>query len=566
MFIPTTKRELDKLNIDQLDVILVSGDVYIDSTYDGIAVIGKVLISKGFKVGIISQPNIESGTDIMRLGEPKLFWGISSGCVDSMVSNYTALLKKKRSDDLTPGGINDRRPDRATIIFTNLIKKYFKNTKPIILGGVEASLRRIAHYDYWSDKIRRSILFDSKADAIVYGMGEKTILELATKLRQGDEIHDTRGICYISKEIPNKFLELPSYNNVISDKMKFIEMFHLFYKNNDPINAKGLAQKHGDRFLIQNPPQHHLSSEELDRIHELDFERDVHPYYKSQGKVKALETTQFSINSHRGCYGECNFCSIAVHQGRTIISRSEPSIIKEVKHITNHKGFKGNIADVGGPTANMYGSDCNIQMTKGSCKSKRCAFPEKCPKMNQDHKRQINLLKRIRAINGVKKVFIGSGIRYDLIVGDDKFGRPYLENLVEHHVSGQLKIAPEHISHDVLKAMGKPKNESLLKFKNDFEKISRQKNKKQYLTYYLIASHPGCNEGHMRELKHFLDKELKINPEQVQVFTPTPSTYATLMYYTGIDPFSMNKVFVEKNLRNKRSQKEVLFASNRRKR
>jgi uncharacterized radical SAM protein YgiQ len=564
LFLPTTKRELELLDVDQPDIILVSGDVYIDSSYDGIAVIGKVLQSKGYSVAIISQPKIDSPDDIIRLGEPKLFWGVSSGCVDSMVANYTALLKKKRSDDLTPGAINDRRPDRATIVYTNLIKRHFKNTKPIILGGVEASLRRIAHYDYWSDKVRRSLIFDTKADAIVYGMGERTIVEIAEKIAKGERINDIRGICHISKEIPEGYIELPAYEEVIADKSKFVKMFHLYYKNNDPINAKGLAQKHGDRYLIQNPPQFHLSQGELDAIHELDFERDVHPYYKSQGKVKALETTQFSINSHRGCYGECNFCSIAVHQGRRIISRSENSIIREVKEMIAHKDFKGIIADVGGPTANMYGSECNIQKEKGSCKSKRCAFPEKCPLMVQDHKKQIELLKRIRSVKGVRKVFIGSGIRYDLIVGDDKFGRKYLENLVEHHVSGQLKIAPEHISHDVLNAMGKPKNDTLLRFKSDFERISKQKNKKQYLTYYLIAAHPGCNESHMRELKYFLDKELKINPEQVQVFTPTPSTYATLMYYTGIDPFSDKRILIEKNLKNKRKQKEILFSNIRR--
>jgi uncharacterized radical SAM protein YgiQ len=561
MYLPTTKQELNELGWDQLDVILISGDVYIDSCYDGVAVIGKLLLDEHYKVGIISQPDIHSDKDIMRLGEPKLFWGVSAGCVDSMVANYTALLKKKRSDDLTPGGLNDRRPDRASIIYTNLIRKYFKNTKPIILGGIEASLRRIAHYDYWTDKIRRSILFDAKADAIVYGMGEKTISEIAAKFKNGRSINDIRGICYISKDKPEDYLKIPAFEEVQTDKKKFTEMFNIFYKNNDPVNAFGLAQKHGDRYLIQNKPQLNLRPSELDRIYELGFERDIHPYYKSQGKVKALETIQFSVNSHRGCFGECNFCSIAVHQGRTILSRSEGSIIREVKEITRHPKFKGNISDVGGPTANMYGSNCNIQLEKGSCKAKRCAFPEKCKKMNIDHDRQRKLLERIRKIKGIKKVFIGSGLRYDLIVSDDKYGMPYLEDIVEHHVSGQLKIAPEHISPDVLKAMAKPANDSLLRFKKAFEQISKRKNKKQYLTYYLIAAHPGCNESHMKELKHFLEHDLSIMPEQVQIFTPTPSTYATLMYHTEADPYSDKEVFIEKNLKNKRKQKEILFKS-----
>ncbi len=328
MFIPTTYKEIKQLGWEKLDVILISGDVYIDCYYDGSALLGKLLMSKGYKVGIISQPDISNSDDITRLGEPSLFWGVSAGCVDSMVANYTALQKKKRSDDLTPGDINNRRPDRAVIKYTNLIRQNFKNTKPIIIGGIEASLRRIAHYDYWTDSIRKSILFDSKADYLIYGMAEKTILEVADNLKHGRELNSIRSLCYVSKNAVDNYLELPSFDEVKNDKLKFIDMFHKFYQNNDPLNAIGLCQKHDTRYLIQNPPNYYLSQKELDDIYGLEFERDVHPFYKKHGKVKALETIQFSINSHRGCYGECNFCAIAVHQGRTIRSRSRKSVIK----------------------------------------------------------------------------------------------------------------------------------------------------------------------------------------------------------------------------------------------
>jgi len=554
MFIPTTNEELKRLGWKNLDIILISGDVYIDSYYDGSALLGKLLISKGYKVGIISQPDISNEKDIKRLGEPSLFWGVSGGCVDSMVANYTALLKKKRSDDLTPGDVNDRRPDRAVIKFANLIRQNFKNTKPIVIGGIEASLRRIAHYDYWTDSIRRSILFDSKADYLIYGMAERTILEVADGLRSGRDLNNIRGLCYISKNKIDCYLELPSFEEVKSDKIKFIEMFHQLYKNNDPLNAMGLIQKHDTRYLIQNPPNFYLSQKELDEVYELDFERDVHPYYNKQGKVKALETIQFSINSHRGCYGECNFCAITVHQGRTIRSRSRESILKEAKSITLHKDFKGIISDVGGPTANMFDNKCKLQATKGSCKDKRCMLPERCRAMNINHSSQIDILDEIKQIPGVRKVFIGSGLRYDLIIQDKKAGERYLLNLVKDHVSGQLKIAPEHMTDKVLQKMGKPSNDKLVDFRRKFNDYSKNAGKKQFLTYYIIAAHPGCEQEDMDELKDFVNKELKLNPEQMQIFTPTPSTYSTLMYHTGLDPYSQEPIFVEKGLKGKKRQ------------
>jgi uncharacterized radical SAM protein YgiQ len=558
MFLPTTRAELKNLKWDKLDVILVTGDAYIDSPFIGLSVIGRVLTNAGFRVGIIAQPDWQSEADICRLGEPELFWGISGGCMDSMVANYTATKKKRLSDDLTAGGRNNRRPDRAVVVYANLIRQYFKETNPLVLGGVEASLRRVAHYDFWSDSIRRSILFDARADVLVYGMAEKAILELAQKLRSGQNIKDIRGICYISPSPPPDYIELLAYEKVVADKKSFNQMFNTFYKNNDPLTAQGLFQQHGPRYLVQNPPQPHLTTEELDNIYALDFARDVHPYYKAQGKVRAMETIKFSITSHRGCYGECNFCSIGLHEGRTIISRSEKSIIDEAQKLSALPDFKGYILDVGGSTANMYGIDCQTKQTHGACKNKRCLYPRVCTNLKADHSRQINLLKNLRKINGVKKVFVASGIRYDLLFSDKKCCTSYMQELVKHHVSGQLKVAPEHTAPGVLKLMGKPQAQSLINFKQIFEKMTKASGQKQFLTYYFIAAHPGCSEEGMRELKSFAGKELKTNPRQVQIFTPLPSTYSSLMYFTEIDPFSVRKIFVEKKTEKKQRQKDIV--------
>ena len=444
-FLPTTKNELRNLGWDQLDIIIVSGDSYIDSPYMGTAVISRVLSDAGFKVGIIAQPDVMSEKDITRLGSPRLFWGVTAGSVDSMVANYTATGKRRQSDDYTPGGINNRRPDRAVIVYTNLIKRHFKGSStPIVIGGIEASLRRISHYDFKSDTIRRSILFDSKADLLVYGMGEKSAASLASAMDTGAEYRDIRGICYISREKPGDYIELPSYEEVLSDKKKFIKSFHLFYHNNDPVNARGLVQKHRDRYLIHNPPSHIMSERELDRIYELGFEKDLHPFYKINGHVKALDTIRFSIPTHRGCYGECNFCAIAVHEGRTVQSRSIGSIIREAKQIAGLPDFKGYIQDIGGPTANMYGFECRKKLEKGSCTDRRCLFPEICPNLKPDHSRQIELLTKIRKIDGIKKAFIASGLRYDLLFNDQRHSIKYLEEIVTNHVSGQMKVAPEH--------------------------------------------------------------------------------------------------------------------------
>ena len=559
MFIPATEKEVRGRGWDALDVILVSGDAYVDTSYNGSAVIGHWLIDNGFRVGIIAQPDVSSETDITRLGEPLLFWSVSAGCVDSMVANYSATKKRRKDDDFTPGGVNDKRPDRACIAYSNLIRKYFKGTVPIVLGGIEASLRRIAHYDMWSDSIRRSILFDAKADIITYGMAESANLELANALKEGKDWNNIRGICYISPERTGGYIEMPSYDNCSKDNNAFIDMFRRFYDNCDPLTAEGLVQKHGDRYLIHNPPAHNLPSETLDRIYELDYENRTHPYHSKHGAVRSLDTIKQSVTTHRGCYGECNFCAIAVHQGRTVISRSEDSIVREIERMTKKKGFNGIIYDVGGPTANMYGIECLKKCQVGACRDRRCMYPKICERLPVDHEKQISLLERIKNTDGVKKVFIASGIRYDMILRDKRSGKEYLDILVRDHVSGQMKIAPEHISADVVRLMGKPGRKELLEFKKMFDDSNREQGRKQFLTYYLIAAHPGCYEHHMEELRRFVTFELRTNPEQVQIFTPAPSTFSTMMYHTRRDIGNENNLKVEKSMQMKQKQKDIVL-------
>ena len=552
----------------------------------GASLVGRVLVSKGFSVAIIAQPDTDSDQDITRLGEPRLFWGITGGAVDSMVANYTALKKRRKQDDYTPGGANTRRPDRAVIVYTNLVRRYFKSTAPIVLGGIEASLRRIAHYDFWSNKIRRSILFDAKADYLLFGMAHTTIVDLARALDhqiQSDQIHPNQtqlnqagpsapkgagtdsndnpvtripGLGYIAKT--PKGIQLPSFEQVSKDKDSYIQSFKTFYENTDPITASPLSQAHGDRFLVLNQPAPFSTTKEMDQVHDLDFQREVHPYYRAMGPVRAMETIRFSIPTHYGCYGECNFCAITVHQGRTVRWRSMDSIVAEAKKMTRDKDFKGYIFDLGGPTANMYGFECKKKLEKGSCSHRRCLFPSICPSLAPDHAPQMALLERVGNLPGVKQVFLNSGIRHDLILADSKKGRAYLKQVAAHHVSGQMKLAPEHCEPKVLALMGKPDTDSLVAFKHLFDQISRNQNKKQFLTYYLIAAHPGCTKTDMAALKQFTRKELNITPEQVQIFTPTPSTFSTLMYCTAKSPFDMTPVFVEKDPKAKEKQKQMV--------
>jgi uncharacterized radical SAM protein YgiQ len=559
-YLPTTRAEMDLRGWDQCDIILISGDAYIDSPFIGVAVVGRILEREGYKVGIIGQPDTAT-EDVMRLGEPRLFWGVSGGSVDSMVSNYTATKKFRNSDDYTPGGVNNARPDRAVLVYTNLIRKHFKNTVPIVLGGIEASLRRVSHYDYWTNKLRKPILFDSKADYLIYGMGEGAIVALPKALERGESTHNIRGVCYIAKEPREEYLSLPSHQECLANKEKYIDLFDLFYNHNDPISAKGLCQEVDGRYSIQNPPADYLDENEMDAVSALPFTRELHPYHRPQGAVKCLETIKFSIMTHQGCWGECNFCAIGVHQGRTIRTRSEASILKEATQFTEYKDFKGIISDVGGPTANMYGYECAKKLKHGTCDHQRCVDDTHlCKKMKVDHTRVINLLRSLREIRGIKKAFVASGVRYDLINEDKGNGYEYLKEMVRHHISGQMKVAPEHTSEHVLHLMNKPGKQTLVDFKKLYDRLNKEEGKNQFLTYYLIAAHPGCTEKDMHDLKRFTTDELKMNPEQAQVFTPTPGTYSAVMYYTEMDPSTRQKIFVEKDTARKEKQKQIVVA------
>jgi len=558
LFLPADREGMERLGWDAPDIILVTGDAYIDSPYSGTAAIGRWLTDRGLRVAVIPQPSVDGPEDITRLGAPKLFWGVSAGCVDSMVANYSATGKRRRDDDFTPGGVNDRRPDRACIAYTNLVKRHCRG-RPVVLGGIEASLRRVAHYDMWSDSVRRSVLFDSKADAITYGMGELANLELARCMQEGRDWRGVRGICHISREPPEGHLEMPSFESVSESRDAFIEAYRIFYENNDPITAKGLYQRHGDRYLVQNPPSRSLTVEELDRLHELPYENRVHPLCSAGGHVRAMDTIKQSITTHRGCYGECNFCAIAVHQGRTVVSRSEDSVVREAERMAADPSFNGIIYDVGGPTANMYGIECAKKTVSGACRDRRCLYPAPCPRLPIDHSRQVRLLERVSSVEGVRRVFVASGIRHDMVVQDEVCGDEYLECLVRDHVSGQLKIAPEHVSEEVLEHMGKPGPEQLLEFKRRFDGCNARLGRRQFLTYYLMAAHPGCRESHMEELSAFARNRLGTNPEQIQIFTPTPSTVSTMMYHTRRDYRNRRDVACEHSVQMKQRQKDIVL-------
>ncbi len=548
--LPTTKEELIKLDWKKPDIIIISGDTYIDSPFNGAAVIGNYLSKYGYKVAIIPQPDINSN-EITRLGEPELFWAVTAGAMDSLVANYTATGKFRNDDDLTPGGINNRRPDRACMIYTNLIRRYFKNTKPVVLGGIEASLRRITHFDLKDNKLRRSLLFDSKADIIVYGMGEKTTLELAGRLKNNLDYKNIKEICYISKDKPENYLELPSYEECSSSKDSFMKMFKIFYENQD----KNMFQQHDTRYLVHNQIQDVLTQQELDEISDMEFTRQVHPYCLKSGAVKSQETIKFSVISHRGCCGECNFCAIAVHQGKTVISRSEKSIIREIEKLAQMPDFKGYISDVGGPTGNMYGLSCKLHKTAGICKNKKCLYPEICENLIFSHDIQINLLNKIKENEKIKKVFVSSGIRHDMIVKDKISGERYLKHISENNISGQLKIAPEHTEDIVLAHMNKPKQDTFIEFIKMFNAANEGLD--QYMTCYFMVDHPGCSIKEIKNLLEFIKKHMKFTPEQVQVFTPAPSTYSTLMYYCEQD-LNGNPLFVEKDRNARMKQKLTL--------
>jgi len=550
MFLPATRRELDALGWDRPDVVLVTGDAYIDSPHVGVAVVGKWLLHHGFRAAVIAQPATDRPDDITRLGEPRLFWGVTAGCIDSMVANYTPTLKPRRQDNYTPGGVNVR-PDRASIVYANLIRRFFKETRPIVLGGLEASLRRVAHYDYWTDDVRRSLLLDAKADWLAYGMAERTVVDLARALRDGADPSAIPGLCRVAAAPPAGFVELPAFEEAADDPKAFLRMAKALHAD---AGAPGLAQRHGDRFLVQNPPSPVPTTAELDAIYDLEFERDVHPIHRAGGPVRALETIRQSITTHRGCFGQCRFCAIAVHQGPRVVFRSVDSVVREAERIRDLPGFNGILYDVGGPTANMYGTGC----AKGwACKERHCVMPRVCASLRFGHAAQLELLRRVREVPGIRKVFISSGIRHDLVVADREHGRRYVRELVRHHVSGQIKLAPEHTEPEVLAQMGKPGPGALTAFKEMFDSACEEAGERYFMTYYLMAAHPGCTEEHMRRLRRFLGETLRHVPEQIQIFTPTPSTLSTAMYHAGTD-LEGRPLFVEKDRNRKQRQKDVI--------
>lgn len=558
-FLPISKEDLEERGIKQLDFIIVTGDAYVDHPSFGTAIIGRILEHEGFTVGIIPQPDWKKVDDFKKLGEPKYAFLVNSGNIDSMVNHYTAAKKRRHDDFYSPGGKGNSRPDRAVIVYCNRLREAFKNV-PIVIGGVEASLRRFAHYDYWEDKVRRSILIDSKADLLSYGMGEKSIVQIANLFKYGEDVHkmnDIRGTVYISKDISNltNYVEVPSFEEVVSDKTKYAESFKLESTEQDAINGKTLVQKHGDRYIVQNPSSMPLTEEEMDIVYNLPYARNYHPIYEKDGGIPALTEVKFSITSHRGCFGACSFCAIALHQGRTIQHRSQTSIISEAKVLTGLKDFKGYIHDVGGPTANFRHRSCELQKTKGVCKNRQCLFPTPCKNLKIDHTEYLDLLRKLRKLPKIKKVFIRSGIRYDYLIYDKN--PEFFKDLCEFHVSGQLKVAPEHVSDKVLKEMRKPGKDVYDKFVKKFFDINKAINKKQFLVPYMISSHPGSDLNSAIQLAEYI-KKMGYMPEQVQDFYPTPGSLSTTMYYTGINPLTGEKVYVPKNQHEKNMQRALM--------
>jgi uncharacterized radical SAM protein YgiQ len=558
-FLPTNRNEMEERGWDSIDFLYISGDAYVDHPSFGHAIITRMLESEGYRVGIIAQPDWKSNDDFMKLGRPNYAVLISSGVIDSMVNHYTASRKPRSSDSYSPGGEAGHRPDRAVIVYANKAREVFKGL-PVIIGGLEASLRRFAHYDYWDDKVRRSVLLDSKADLLVYGMGEKPISEIAALLSKGVDINhkrNIRGTAYVSDsdEVKGDVLVLPSYEDVRDSKRAYAEAFMIQYREQDAITGKTLIQPHGDRFVVQNLPAYPMSVRELDRIYALPYERTYHPSYEASGGVPAIKEVEFSITSHRGCYGGCSFCALNFHQGRSIQKRSQASIINEAKKLVWHPGFKGYIHDVGGPTANFRDAACDRQAKYGACKNRQCLYPQPCKNLKVDHSEYLELLRKLREIPGIKKVFIRSGIRYDYLMLDKN--DDFFRELCEHHVSGQLKVAPEHVVDRVLEKMGKPGRKVYDAFVKKFYEINRELGKEQYLVPYLISSHPGSDLAAAVELAVYL-KKIGYTPEQVQDFYPTPGTLSTCMFYTSVDPRTMKKVYVPVDPKEKAMQRALL--------
>ncbi len=558
-FLPVTKDEMNAKGWEQADFIYVSGDAYVDHPAFGASIITRVLESAGFKVAFLAQPEWQTTKDFMRFGKPRLGFLVSSGNIDSMVAHYTAAKKKRSSDYYSPGGKFGLRPDRAVIVYCNRIREAYGDI-PIIIGGLEASLRRFAHYDYWDDKIRRSILLDSQADLLSFGMGERSILEIAQRLDAGEnvaDIHDIRGTCYCVdvRETPYYGTECPSFENVCNSKKEYAISCRIQQDEQDFFRGKAVRQRHGSKMLVQNRPATPLSQEELDKVYDLPFMRTYHPMYEKDGGVPGIEEVRFSIAHNRGCFGGCNFCSLAFHQGRYITVRSKESIVKEAKILTELDDFKGYIHDIGGPTANFRRPSCDGQEKRGLCKGKKCLAPTICPNLKSNHEEYLDILRTVRNLPKVKKVFIRSGIRYDYMLADKN--DTFFRELVAHHVSGQLKVAPEHCSAAVLDKMGKPHIEAYLEFSKRYFKYTKKEGKEQYLVPYLMSSHPGSTMKEAVELALFL-KKIGIRPEQVQDFYPTPGTVSTCMFYTGFDPYTMKEVYVAKDPHEKAMQRALL--------
>jgi len=563
LFLPVNQEDMQERGWEQLDFLFISGDAYVDHPSFSVAVISRLLEKEGYKTGVIAQPDWRSTADFKKLGKPRLGVLVSAGNLDSMLNKYTAAKKYRKNDSYSPGGKAGLRPDRATIVYCQRIRELWKSI-PLIIGGIEASLRRFAHYDYWSDNVRRSILIDSKADILIYGMGERQIKEIAAGLSGGlniSEFKNIPGTVSLISELQglSDYIEIPSFEDVKNSREDFALAFKLEYLEQDAIRGKALAQKHGDEYILQNPPALPLTTAELDEIYELDYVRNYHPMYEKEGGVPAIEEVKFSLVSQRGCYGGCSFCALSAHQGRIIQPRSHDSILHEAKTLTSLPDFKGYIHDVGGPTANFRTISCQNQITKGTCREKQCLFPKPCRNLKTGHSDYLNLLRSLRKLPGVKKVFVRSGLRYDyLLTASDK---EFLRELCEHHVSGQLKVAPEHISPKVTHLMGKQGKEVYLKFKRDYEEINKSLDKKQYLVPYFMSGHPGSGLKEAVELAEFI-RDQKYNPEQVQDFIPTPGTLSTCMYYTGLNPLTGQKVYTVKNPGEKSMQRALMQYKN----
>ena len=558
-FLPITRREMLDRGWDACDFVYIIGDAYVDHPSFGHAIISRVLESHGYNVGIISQPDWKNPKSIDVFGRPRLGFLVSGGNMDSMVNHYSVTKHHRKTDAFTPGGVMGKRPDYATTVYCNLIRQTYKDV-PILIGGIEASLRRLGHYDYWSDTMKRSILLDSQADLLMYGMGEKTIVEVADALNSGLDVKD---ITYIDGTVfktkaPDDSLPtvtLPSFAEIKADRRKYAESFQIQYANCDPFTAKRLAEPYDNYFVVQNPPQKPLTTAEMDAVYDLPYMRAYHPSYEKAGGVPAIEEVKFSLVSNRGCFGACSFCALTFHQGRIVQTRSHESILREAEIMVKDRDFKGYIHDVGGPTANFRHPACEKQLSKGACGGRQCLYPTPCKNMNADHSDYVALLRKLRKLPGVKKVFVRSGIRFDYLLADKK--DTFFRELVQYHISGQLKVAPEHVSDAVLARMGKPQNVVYNQFVEKYFALNRQYGMEQYLVPYLMSSHPGSTLKEAIELAEYI-REMGYNPEQVQDFYPTPSTLSTVMYYTGLDPRTMDKVYVPTDPHEKAMQRALI--------